>query len=220
VRLAILAPGNSIHTIKWVNALANRGHQVHLLTMHKSVEDLHENIAEHLLHFPSPAGYYLNVFLLRRLLNRLMPDFLHAHYASGYGTLARLSRYKPLLLSVWGSDVYDFPEESCLNKYILRKNLASADRISSTSHCMKIQAEKYMKHKLPIEVIPFGGMFFMVLLINAFTNAPMSEPRLQVLAIFCASLILIERCHQKLSDSGFANSNIMSTTMKEKPYMG
>lgn len=66
----------------------------------------------------------------------------------------------------------------------------------------------------------FGGMFFMVLLINAFTNAPMSEPRLQVLAIFCASLILIERCHQKLSDSGFANSNIMSTTMKEKPYMG
>jgi glycosyltransferase involved in cell wall biosynthesis len=156
VRLAILAPGNSIHTIKWVNALANRGHQVHLLTMHKSVEDLHENIAEHLLQFPSPAGYYLNVFLLRRLLNRLMPDFLHAHYASGYGTLARLSRYKPLLLSVWGSDVYDFPEESCLNKYILRKNLASADRISSTSHCMKIQTEKYMKHKLPIEVIPFG----------------------------------------------------------------
>lgn len=66
----------------------------------------------------------------------------------------------------------------------------------------------------------FGGMFFMVLLINAFTNAPMSEPRLQVLAILCASLIFIERCHQKLSDSGFVNSNIMSTTMKEKPYMG
>jgi O-antigen ligase len=66
----------------------------------------------------------------------------------------------------------------------------------------------------------FGGMFFMVLLINALTNAPMSEPRLQVLAILCASLIFIERCHQKLSDSGFVNSNIMSTTMKEKPYMG
>lgn len=152
----MLAAGNSIHTIKWVNALAKRGHEVHLVTMHKPVEVLYENVFEHVLHFSHPVGYYLNVFFLRKLLNELMPDLLHTHYASGYGTLARLCGYKPMLLSVWGSDVYDFPEESCLKEYTLRKNLASAERISSTSHCMKIQTEKYIKPKLPIEVIPFG----------------------------------------------------------------
>jgi len=136
--------------------MAKRGHEVHLATMHKSIEDLHENIVEHILLFPSPIGYYMNVFSSRRLLDKFAPDFLHAHYASGYGTLARLSGYKPLLLSVWGSDVYDFPEESRLKKHILEKNLAGADRISSTSHCMKMQTEKYVETKSPIEVIPFG----------------------------------------------------------------
>jgi len=156
MRLALLAPGNIIHTVRWVNALAKRGHEVHLITMHKSFEYLSKDVVEHILYFPAPFGYYLNVFSLRNLLKEIMPDILHAHYASGYGTLARYCGYKPLVLSVWGSDVYDFPEGNCLKEYTLRKNLASADRISSTSHDMKKQTEKYVNPKLPIEVIPFG----------------------------------------------------------------
>ncbi len=156
MKIAFLAAGDSIHTIRWVNALAKRGHEVYLLTMHASGEPLHENVFEYILRYPSPLGYYLNMFHVRRVLNVIKPDLLHAHYASGYGTLARLSGYKPYLLSVWGSDVYDFPEESCIKEYVLRKNLASADRITSTSHCMKVQTEKYIKTQCPIEVIPFG----------------------------------------------------------------
>lgn len=156
MRLAILAAGNSIHTIKWVNALAKRGHEVYLLTMHIPIEDLAKNVFVHVLRCPSPIGYYLNLFTLRRILDSIKPDLLHTHYASGYGTLARLVGYKPLLLSVWGSDVFDFPEKSCINEYILRKNLTSADRIYSTSHCMKIQTERYIKTQYPITVLPFG----------------------------------------------------------------
>jgi glycosyltransferase involved in cell wall biosynthesis len=162
MKIAILAPGSVIHTNRWVNALAERGHEVHLITMHQSVEDIRGNVYEHILYLPASIGYYLNVFSLRRILNEITPDVLHAHYASGYGTLARLCGYKPLLLSVWGSDVYDFPEESRLKEYILRKNLASANRISSTSRCMKKQTEKYISSTMDIEVIPFGvdiGLF-------------------------------------------------------------
>lgn len=35
----------------------------------------------------------------------------------------------------------------------------------------------------------FAGMFFVVVLISGLTNAPLNEPRLQVLVLFCASLI-------------------------------
>lgn len=55
-----------------------------------------------------------------------------------------------------------------------------------------------------------AGLFFVVLLINGLTNAPLSEPRLQILTIFCASLISIEMYHQKMSQklpiSRFSNS--------------
>ena len=46
----------------------------------------------------------------------------------------------------------------------------------------------------------FAGIFFVVLLINGFTNAPLSEPRLQVLAIFCASLISIKIVTPNISE--------------------
>lgn len=156
MKLAFLAAGNSIHTIKWVNALAKRGHEIHLITMHNPVENLVGNIFLHILRFPSPFGYYLNLSILKRKLNLINPDLLHTHYASGYGTLARLVRFKPLLLSVWGSDVYEFPENNHINKYILSKNLAAADYIYSTSHNMKMQTERYIKPKNPINVVPFG----------------------------------------------------------------
>lgn len=156
MKIAMLAAGNSIHTIKWVNALADRGHEVHLITMHKCLDKMNENVFVHKLHFTPPIGYYINIFILRKLLREIKPDLLHVHYASGYGTLGRLCAFKPLLLSVWGSDVYDFPYESRLKEYILRKNLASADCISSTSHCMKVQTEKFITSQVPIGVIPFG----------------------------------------------------------------
>ena len=68
--------------------------------------------------------YYGLMPTLRRLLERLRPDLLHAHYASGYGTTAMLSGWQPLMLSVWGADVYDFPNESAVKRILLvRKDL-------------------------------------------------------------------------------------------------
>ena len=55
------------------------------------------------------------------------------HYASGYGTTAMLSRHRPYLLSVWGSDVYDFPNEGRIKRWLLRRNLRHATALASTS---------------------------------------------------------------------------------------
>ncbi len=72
----------------------------------------------------------------------MSPHLLHAHYATGYGLLARLSGFRPLLTSIWGTDVYDFPAISPLHRWLLRGNLAAATAIASTSQCMARQAAR------------------------------------------------------------------------------
>jgi hypothetical protein len=86
-------------------------------------------------------GYFRNVPVLRRLLVTERADLLNVHYASGYGTTAALSGFRPWMLSVWGSDVYDFPYESRLKGWWLRRNLRQADLIGSTSEAMAQQVK-------------------------------------------------------------------------------
>lgn len=158
MKLAYLAAANSIHTVRWVNELSRRGHKVHLITMHQVAKTslIDASIDLHFLRVPPPTGYFLNSYSLRKLLSKIKPALLHTHYASGYGTLARLSNFHPALLSIWGSDVFTFPEETRWKEKLLRLNLAAADRIASTSHAMKKQAERFVVPKHAVAVTPFG----------------------------------------------------------------
>ena len=82
---------------------------------------------------PLSAGFNR---VLNTILRDWRPDILNAHYASGYGTTAALAGAKPLLLSVWGSDVYDFPYQGLLQAMLIRFNLRRATAIASTSRAM------------------------------------------------------------------------------------
>ena len=156
MKVAFLAGHSSIHTVKWVNEMALRGHEVHLITMHPGTEALHPSIRIHQLPFKPPYGYYLNTRHVRKLLHQIQPDILNTHYASGYGTLARLSGFHPNLLSIWGSDVFEFPYESKMKMKIIQRNLAAADQIASTSYIMKQQVEKIHRPKNEVVITPFG----------------------------------------------------------------
>lgn len=155
MRIAFLAKRHSIHTVRWVNALADRGHEVHLLSSVNEGELLSEHVHFHPLPFPPPLGFFLNSPSLRRQLKAIQPEVLNTHFASGYGTLGRLSGFHPNVLSVWGSDVYDFPSKSVFHSWLIRKNLRSADWVSSTSTAMAKQtASLYPLHE--VRVVPFG----------------------------------------------------------------
>lgn len=160
MRILFLSAANSIHTVKWVNALAERGHEVHLIynAGHEPKNDVLANeIKCHPLKYSGGIGYYLNAKELGRITKKIKPDVINVHYASGYGTLARRAKISPILLSVWGSDVYDFPYESRMKNKILKKNIRYATELASTSFCMAEQLRKVMQdEKLEIAVTPFG----------------------------------------------------------------
>lgn len=155
-RLCVLASGRSIHTVRWLNVLADRGWDVFLLTQDKPIFGFSYSVKIHKLPFVGTKGYLLNVLAVRKILRELKPDLLHVHYASGYGLLGRLAGFHPLVLSVWGSDVYDFPYKSGVNKKLLQANLKSADWVCSTSHAMGRETLKHSPSLSNLSITPFG----------------------------------------------------------------
>src|SRR5690606_10094576 len=101
-------------------------------------------------------GYIAAASSVRRLLKAIGPDVVHAHYASGYGTLARLACSAAHILSVWGSDVYKFPRRSWLHRRVLAMNVRAASVVCSTSHAMAQELKTVVPAVPDIHVIPFG----------------------------------------------------------------
>lgn len=156
MKIALLAAASSIHAIRWANGLSLAGHEVHLISQHKMTGKLSDAVIVHQLPFSGMAGYYLNAIHVRSLIKKIHPDILNAHYASGYGTSARWTGFHPYVLSVWGSDVYDFPYKSGFHKKLIQKNLKAADSIASTSKCMAEQTREVMQENAEIAITPFG----------------------------------------------------------------
>ena len=158
MKVVFISAANSIHTIRWVNALSNREIEVVLISLkdHESTEsNINKNIKIIYLPIKGTKGYYLNSFFINKIIKKEKPDLINVHYASGYGTLGRFIKFENKLLNVWGSDIYDFPNQSNLKKKILIKNLLAYKGIASTSYCMARETQKYLKNK-EIYITPFG----------------------------------------------------------------
>jgi len=160
----MLGDGGSSHIQKWVAGLALHKIEVGLFSLHHFEEHLYKDLPGFRI-LNNPAGrkakslfsklaYLKNAGAIKKQLEVYKPAILHAHYATSYGLLATKTNFKPLVISAWGSDVYDFPKSSTLHKRLLKKVLAKADIICSTSHCMKEETAKYTSQK--IAVVPFG----------------------------------------------------------------
>ncbi|MEO8068482.1 MAG: glycosyltransferase [Flavobacteriales bacterium] len=156
LRVLLLAAGNSVHTMRWAEAFAKRGCAVHLVTQHAPVVQPGAGISVHPLPYKGATGYMLNGPAVRRITAAVRPHVVNAHYATGYGTLARWCSGTPLVLNVWGSDVFDFPEKSAFHKMLMRSNLLRADSVVSTSEVMAKRTRTLCLGLQHLHVVPFG----------------------------------------------------------------
>jgi len=164
MRVLLLSDSSSAHTEKWALGLAENGIHIGLFSFNKAAYEWynHPNItvffepdtrinAESTL---TKLAYIKYVSILKRIIRHFKPDVLHAHYATSYGLVGALSGFKPFVLSVWGSDVYDFPTRSKLHRRILQYNLKKAALLMSTSKVMAEELKKYTNKA--VLVTPFG----------------------------------------------------------------
>lgn len=98
----------------------------------------------------------MNGLQLRNIVSQIKPNILHVHYASGYGTLGRLSGFRPRLLSVWGSDILLAPGQSAFLRAVVRGNLGSYDCVCATSTVLANQAKRLQPAIHEMHIVPFG----------------------------------------------------------------
>lgn len=155
MRISYLADANSPHVIKWVEHFSREHHDIQILSFRPSNNREVQRLT-HLLKpgWPSRISSFILASKVRSVLATFEPDIVHAHYASSYGTLGRLCGFHPYVLSVWGSDIYDFPRRSWLHRTLVAKNLAAADLVCSTSEHMALETRRYCDR--PVTVTPFG----------------------------------------------------------------
>jgi L-malate glycosyltransferase len=155
MRICYLADAGSQHTIRWAQYFSAHHHNVQIISFRQS-EDSQTQQQTRLVRprWGSRLDSFLFAPRVRELLERFKPDIVHAHYASSYGTLGRFCRFHPYVLSVWGSDVYDFPRRSWLHRKLLRANLAAADQLCATSKNMAEETQRYCDKS--VTITPFG----------------------------------------------------------------
>ena len=156
MRIALLSAASSVHTQRWANAFADRGHEVHLISQHLPLPGYSTRVLMHPLPHTNGLGYMINGRRLNKLLAELRPQVVNAHYATGYGSLAQCVRDFPVVLNVWGSDVFDFPEKSPFHRWLLQRNLRAAKRLISTSEIMADRTHRWVPELPRPIVVPFG----------------------------------------------------------------
>jgi len=148
--------GDSVHIMRWVKGLANRGFAITIITLGKGPIDGVETINLPVGRSRSRA-YFRHLGKVKKLVNKLRPDLIHAHYATGFGLWGYYSKFHPYLLSVWGSDIISFPD-NFIKRIFLGKILTSADLITATSNYLKKHTVRlYPQLESKISIIPFGA---------------------------------------------------------------
>jgi L-malate glycosyltransferase len=166
MRILLLSNVLSVHTIKWAKALLPN-HNIILFSLTAPTADVIKELAGInivTIGIRNSTAYSEQVFQklnylkaiprVRKIIRDFNPDILHAHYATSYGLIGAMSGFHPYIISVWGSDIYDFPRKSLFHKMLVKYNLRIADIILSTSHIMARHTEKYTDKN--VLVTPFG----------------------------------------------------------------
>ncbi|OPY36111.1 MAG: Trehalose synthase [Methanoregula sp. PtaU1.Bin051] len=135
MRLVLIADARSIHTQRWAEHFAQKGHDVHLVTYDPSGIDL-AGVNEHVI-----ASRWRNLYLsylprhfsIKKLVRELQPDLIHAHFIAKYGFHLPDLKFHPSIVSAWGDDILVLPPKSRLIRHYTKRVLESVNLIYAVS---------------------------------------------------------------------------------------
>ena len=151
MKICFLASGNSIHSKKWVEYFAKKGHDVFWISVTPFTEG----------EVAGARTYYLKGNLLtnsisaRQLIKKIQPDVVHAHYAGVNGFMGAFSGFHPFILTAWGSDVL-ITAKSKLKAIFIKFALNKADLITCDAEHLKNTMIEMGVPNGKIKIIYFG----------------------------------------------------------------
>ena len=153
LRIAIVGWAESVHVQRWARGLAGRGFEIKVISLGgKPIEDVETTIIPR----TGRLSYLTEASKATAAIRDFKPDLVHAHYATGNGWWGLKSDLQPLVISVWGADVMDFPS-NFLKRAMVKRILNGADHITATSQLLKkVTLELLPSANGKTTVIPFG----------------------------------------------------------------
>lgn len=164
LKIVFLSNAESIHCRRWAEAMAQRGHDVHVITpVPRDIPGA--TIHVHALYPMGARGLarivqgLRNVHQVRRKLRQLHPDLVHI---LGLFTLLgpdlkhAADVNVPVIVSTWGSDVCAWQGESKRDYFLKQYLLQRADALTATSEFQAKETQKYIPNGREVRVIPYG----------------------------------------------------------------
>jgi len=110
-KILYIADSTSIHSQRWINYFLTQGYRIYIITIGKKRQILDgvTHVANfHQFYYNSPT-FITNLLKTRRIIRKIKPDILHAHFIHQYGWLGALSQFHPFILTIWGTDILKLP---------------------------------------------------------------------------------------------------------------
>lgn len=147
VRILFFADAASVHTRRWVAAVAERGGEAIVITRQGAeVPGAKEVIV--IAPGSDKASWFKALpkvrSVARQVARRFKPTLVHGHYVTSYGLWAAACGLKvPKVLTAWGSDILVTPHESRLMRWVVGWSLRRADLITADSMDMLDEIAQY-----------------------------------------------------------------------------
>lgn len=183
-KIVYLADMSSPHAYKLADFFSDKGYQIfafsefesnvridgvkyyHVFPLKKDFKQSLVYVIYRLLRKLSTNMFYrYRLFLftisgLSKEIEKINPDFLHAHFCSDYGRLAYHLKKYPYIVSCWGSDILLHPSLSKYICYDIRKTLNNASLIhtcakhltSKITDCFNIPKQKIIEIQYGIKL--------------------------------------------------------------------
>jgi len=148
MKILFVASAYSVHSRKWINYFLGKGHEIHLISLEKPQPGLDKRINLYL-------GSIFNLFHFIKLIKRIRPDIIHAHYAGFNGLIAAFSGVRPFVLTAWGSDIL-VAGQSMVKRPLVKFVLNRAGLITCDAEHLKKAMVKMGVSSQKIKIIRFG----------------------------------------------------------------
>jgi glycosyltransferase involved in cell wall biosynthesis len=156
VKVVYLADAPYIHTRRWLEHFIAAGIDCEVVSFRPAEI---EGARVHYIDGAEPLGkarYLIHARRVKALIEELQPDLVHAMHLTSYGFLGALAGVRPLVLSVWGTDILAAPRLTPFHRWLTRYALAHADAITATGLQLATETTRYAPRGTPVTVVPYG----------------------------------------------------------------
>lgn len=173
MKICFLAGGNSLHSYRWIKFFADRGHEVHWVSLYnESIPGISlaacQGLSYHELapaldaprtpYFPPIASILrlpAAIGWVRQRLRDINPDVLHVHSVGVYGWVGAMSGFHPLVATAWGSDVL-VGGQLMFKRPLVKFAVKKADLITCDAQHMVEAMVRLGADRNKIRVVMFG----------------------------------------------------------------